>query len=246
MPPVVDNALIIITLGSFAASFVNAAFATGGVYIMLIASVSVLPISAAVPLQSAFAAASLSARIYYFWENIDWRIVRVFVLGCLFGVYFGTRTFVVLPEAAISILLGIVLLVLIWLPKGFIRRPVKHPFFFVGIAHSFLGAMFGVGGVLQPFLLRTDLLKLQVTGTLAACLLTLDVMKVTGYVSFGFSYFDYVPHIIGATIAGFAGTWVGKHVTHHVSEALFRRVFRVLVSIVALRLIYKGWALAVA
>ncbi|PSL19733.1 sulfite exporter TauE/SafE family protein [Shimia abyssi] len=239
-----DTAFVVITLASLIASFVNAAFATGGVYILLIASVSVLPISAAVPLQSAFAAGSLSARIYYFWRHIDWRIVRTFVVGCLFGVYFGTRTFVVLPDAVISTALGCVLLVLIWLPKGRINIPLRHPFFLVGVTHSFLGAMFGVGGVLQPLLLRTDLLKLQVTGTLAACLLTLDVMKVTGYVSFGFSYFDYIPHIIGATLAGFVGTSLGKRATHHVSETLFRRVFRILVSLIALRLIYKGLTLA--
>lgn len=238
-----DTSLIIITLGSFVASFVNAAFATGGVYVMLMASVAVLPISAAVPLQSAFAAGSLVARIYYFWTHINWRIVQVFVLGCLLGVYFGTGTFVALPDAAISIMLGFALLAFIWLPKGKINVPVKHPFFFVGVVHSFLGAMFGVGGVLQPVLLRTELVKLQITGTLAACLLTLDVMKVTGYVGFGFSYWTYVPHIIGATIAGFLGTWAGKHVTHRVSEELFRRVFRILVSLVALRLIYRGGVL---
>lgn len=235
-----DTALIVITLGSFLASFVNAAFATGGVYIMLLASVSVLPIAAAVPLQSAFAAGSLSARIYYFWQHIHWPIATTFVAGCFLGVYFGTRTFVALPEATLSVLLGIVLLTLIWMPRWKKKFPLRHPFFFVGVVHSFLGALFGVGGVLQPFMLRTDLLKLQITGTLAVCLISLDVMKVTGYVSFGFSYLDYIPHIALATLAGFLGTWVGKRVTHKVSEAGFRRVFRVLVSVIALRLIYNG------
>ncbi|MCI5076948.1 sulfite exporter TauE/SafE family protein [Oricola sp.] len=239
----IDHTLLAITLGSFAASFVNAAFATGGVYIMLLVSVWVLPISAAVPLQSAFAAVSLVARIGYFWQHIQWRIVGLFVFGCLFGVYFGTRAFAELPEATISVLLGCVLLVLIWMPKWKRPLPIRHPFFFIGIAHSFLGALFGVGGVLQPFILRTGLLKLQITGTLAACLIMLDAMKVTGYVSHGFSYFDYVPHIVMASVAGFAGTWTGRHVTHHVSEELFRKLFRILVSLIAVRLIYKGWTM---
>ena len=239
----IDYVLLAITLGSFVASFVNGAFATGGVYIMLLVSVWVLPLSAAVPLQSAFAAGSLAARIGYFWHHIQWRIVGVFVFGCLFGVYLGTRTFASLPEATISMLLGCLLLVLIWMPTGNLKLRIKHPFFFVGIAHSYLGALFGVGGVLQPVMLRTNLVKLQITGTLAACLISLDVMKVAGYVSLGFSYFDYVPHIVLATIAGFAGTWAGKRVTHHVSEELFRKLFRILVSLIALRLIYKGWVM---
>lgn len=236
----IDSAVLFVALGSFCAAFVNAAFATGGVYIMLFTSVSVLPIAAAIPLQSAFAAASLVARIGFFWQHIDWRIVRLFAFGSVVGVTLGARTFVALPEAMIVTLLGLVLLGLIWAPTFKRSLPIKHPFLFVGVIHSFLGTIFGVGGVLQPLILRTGLLKLQITGTLAACLLTLDVMKVLGYVSYGFNYFDYVPHIIGATLAGFVGTWIGKRLTHEVSETLLRKVFKALVTLVALRMIYRG------
>lgn len=238
-----DTAVVIITLASLTASFVNAVFATGGVYIMLLASVWVLPVAAAIPLQSAFAAASLAARIYYFWEHIRWPIALAFVAGSLFGVYFGARTFVALPEATLSVLLGAVLLTLIWMPKWKRPLPIRHPFFFVGVMHSYLGALLGVGGVLQPTILRTSLTKLEITGTLAVCLLTLDLFKATAYSSFGFSYLDYIPHIVGATLAGFIGTWLGKRVTHVISEETFRRVFKIFVSLVALRLIYSGWAM---
>lgn len=237
----IDNAVLVITLGSLVASFVNAAFATGGVYIMLLSSIWVLPVSAAIPLQPAFAAASLLARILFFKQHIRWGIAVTFVVGCLFGVYFGARTFVALPDSLISLLLGIVLLVLLWMPKWKRPLPIRHPFFFVGVVHSYLGALFGVGGVLQPMILRTALTKLQITATLAVCLLTLDALKVAGYVGFGFSYTDYVPHIIGATVAGFIGTWLGRRVTHRISEQTFRTAFRVFVSLVALRLIYMGW-----
>lgn len=236
----IETTVLVTTLGCFVAAVVNAAFATGGVYIMLLASSSVLPVSVAIPLQSVFATGSLVARLYFFWQHIHWRIVRVFVFGCLFGVYLGTQAFVALPERTLSLLLGIVLLVIIWMPKVHWQSPVKHPFFFIGVIHSYIGAMLGVGGVLQPFVLRTDLLKLQITGTLAACMLTLDIMKATGYISVGFKYLDYIPHIIGATLAGFLGTWIGKRITHLVSEQAFRKVFRVLVSLVAVRLIFTS------
>lgn len=232
--------VLIITLGSFVAAVVNAAFATGGIYVLLFTSVSVLPLSAAVPLQTAFSAASLMSRIHLFWPHIHWRIVRVFVVGCLFGVYFGTRTFASIPEETLALLMGCVLLTLIWMPAFNRPLPLRHPFFFVGVIHSYLGALFGVGGVLQPAVLRTEMVKLQITGTLAACMLSLDVMKSLGYTGFGFSYADYIPHIIGASVAGYAGSLVGKRVTAYVSEAAFRVVFRALVTLVALRLIYRG------
>lgn len=236
--------LTVITLGSFAASFVNAAFATGGVYILLAASSAVLPLTAAVPLQSAFAFSSLIARIAYFWAHISWPIVGAFALGSMIGVLLGARIFVGLSEATIALLLGSLLLVFIWFPKVDWRIPFKHPFFLVGGLHSFLATLFGVGALLQPAILRTNLLKLQITSTLAACLITMDVFKMTGYVSFGFSYLDYVPHIVLATIAGFAGTWAGRHVTHKISERTFRLAFKGLITLVALRLLYRAWVLS--
>lgn len=236
----IDTTVIAVTLGSLVASFVNAAFATGGVYITLLVSVWVLPISAAIPLQTAFLAGSLVARIFLFWHQINWAIVVTFVLGCLFGVYFGIQTFVAMPETTILILLGLLLLFLIWTPSWNYSFQIKHHFFFVGIAHSYLGALFGVGGVLQPMILRTNLVKLQIVGTLGACFVALDVMKTVGYVSVGFNYFDYIPHIVGATLAGFLGTWIGKRITHRISELVFRRVFKTLISIVAVRLIWLG------
>ncbi len=229
-----------ITLGSFAASFVNAAFATGGIYIILLTSLSVLPVSAAIPLQAVLSAGSLIGRITYFWRNIQWVIVGTFLAGSLVGVFAGARTFIALPEGLIQLLLGIILIALIWLPKVPAKIPLRHPFFFVGIVHSFLGTVFGVGSILQSIVIRTGLTRLEITGTLAACMLGLDVLKGTSYVGLGFSYVDYLPLIISAILAGFAGTWAGKRVSHHISETAFRRVFRWLITVVALRLIYKG------
>ncbi|WP_193177797.1 sulfite exporter TauE/SafE family protein [Oricola nitratireducens] len=241
-----DITLVVITLGAFAASFVNAAFATGGVYVLLLSALAVLPASTAIPLQSPLSAGSLAARIGLFWHDIQWRIVATFVFGCLFGVYFGARAFVAASDALLQMLLGILLMALIWLPKTGGGWKVKHPFAYVGVVHSFVGTMFGVGGVLQSVIIRTDLRKVQITGTLAACMIALDVMKMTSYVGFGFRYQDYIPHIVLATFAGFAGTWIGKRATVHVSETAFRTVFRWLITLVALRLVYRGWTVMAA
>jgi uncharacterized membrane protein YfcA len=46
-----------------------------------------------------------------------------------------------------------------------------------------------------------------------------------------------------ATIAGVAATWAGKRVTCKVSEQAFRRVFKSLITLVALRLLLKAWSL---
>ncbi len=49
-----DLPLLVIATGSFLAAFVNAAFATGGIYILLASSLAVFPVTAAIALQGLF------------------------------------------------------------------------------------------------------------------------------------------------------------------------------------------------
>lgn len=235
--------LIVVTLGGFVASFINAAFATGGIYIVLASSTAVFPLAVAVPLQSVFAMGSLLARMVVFWRHIQWPVAGAFAAGSTVGVFIGAKAFVSLSERLMSLLLGGLLLLLIWAPP--LRRPLplRHPFALVGVIHSFLGTVFGVGAILQPVILRTRLDKLAITATLAACLAIMDVFKITAYIYHGFDYRPYLAHICGALLAGFAGTWCGKRVSQKISESTFRTVFRGLVTLVAIRLLYRGLTL---
>ena len=65
-------------------------------------------------------------------------------------------------------------------------------------------------------------------------------MKATGYVSFGFSYADYWPHILAGAIAGITGTLIGKRLGDRIPERQFRLVFRIIVTLAGLRLMAKG------
>ena len=147
---------------------------------MLAVSASILPVSAAVPLQSPLAFGSLCARIYNFWHYIQWKVVWPFGCGAAIGAAIGTSVYLDLPERTIALILAIFLLATTWGPDIKSKLTIKHPFFLVGIGHSFLGSILGVGTLLQLAILKTNLTKLQVTGTLAASLLTMDLFKVIG------------------------------------------------------------------
>lgn len=232
--------VLVITVGCFLAALINAAFATGGVYLMLASTTAVLPVSVAIPLQSMLAMASLIARIWLFRTHIHWPLVLAFVPTAAVGALFGIHTFANLNDDVIAILLGVVLLIMIWVPVRRLVLNLGRHFFAIGLIHGYLGTVFGVGAVLQPAILRTELVKLQITGTLAICLLSLDVFKITGYVAIGFDYTDYGLHICLAIIAGILGSLLGKRVTHHVSEAQFRLIFKILITVVAMRLLLTG------
>ena len=232
--------IIVIAFGCFAASAFNAAFATGGVHITLAATSSVLPLAAAIPMQAALNTPSLLARIFAFRRHIHWPIFLMFAPAAALGVFLGARVFITLDEGVISLCLGGLLLALIWLVPEGIKLKSPDRFRLVGALHGFFGTIFGVGLFLQPAILRTDLGRLQITATLAACLMSVELMKGGGYVMVGFDYIAYWPHILIAAAASIAGHVSGQRLGELVSEKLFRLMFKLLVTLVGLRLAVKG------
>ena len=239
LPPMLVE-IMVITVGCFVAALVNAAVATGGVYIMLAASSAVLPLVAAIPMQAALAAPSLLARIVTFWPHIHWRIFAMFAPAAAVGVLIGAQVFVALDEGVISVALGGLLLLLVWgVPTG-VSLTLPHPFIHVGGLHGFFGTLFGVGLFLQPAMLRTQLSRLQITGTLAICLLVLEGMKATSYVGVGFDYSAYWPHILAGAVAGIIGNIAGHRLSGGITERHFRIIFKLVVTLAGLRLLAKG------
>ncbi len=232
--------LVVIALGCFLASIVNAALATGGIYITLAAATAVLPVGVAIQLQTVLALPSLLGRIYLCWRGINWQIVRMFLPMAAAGSMIGAGVFVALDEGIIALSLGILLLALIWFVPQRIKLGDPRRFLMVGGLHGFFGTIFGVGLFLQPAVLRTEMTRLQITGTLAFCLLGLDIVKSAGYVSFGFDYAHYLPHVGVAIVASLAGTWFGGRICTRIPEDKFRRAFKWLITIVGLRLVIKG------
>jgi len=68
----------------------------------------------------------------------------------------------------------------------------------------------------------------------------MQVLKIAGYALDGFDYGPYLRIMVFSIAAALLGTWVGKMVVDRISEELFRFVFRALVTVTALRLLYVG------
>jgi uncharacterized membrane protein YfcA len=233
----------IIVGGSFLASFINAAFGIGGAHLMLAIITSILPITAVIPMHSPLLLGSLIGRIIFFWREIYWPIVIPFVGGCLIGVFFGARVYIDLPPWFIALILGCLMLS-VWLPGFRWGGKIPKPFFWVGIAHSFMSTVFAYGGLFHPIILRTQLNKLQLTATIAGSLLTMSLLKIVGYISVGFDYRPYVIVIISAIAISFLGTWMGRHVTNLIPEQHFRLIFKLAMTFFGLRLLYRAWVLS--
>lgn len=238
--PGFDSTFYIIVAGSFLAAFSNAAFSAGGAMIVLAVTSTVLPVTAIVPIHSTLLIGSTTSRAIIFRRYTDWKIATPFLVASVVAVAIGARIYVELPDKVIATAIGIVMLVAIWLPAVTWRPKLKHPWAIVGFIHSLFSTLFAYGALLHAVILHTDLNRRQIVGTMAACLTGMSVFKITGYIANGFDYQPYLQIIVFSIAAALVGTWVGKLIIDRISENVFRFVFRALVTVTALRLLFTG------
>ena len=236
----IDAAFVTIVVGSFVAAVVNAAFSAGGALIVLAVTTTVLPVQAIVPIHSTLLFGSTISRFYYFREFINWKITGPFLVGSAFGALIGSGLYVELPEVLLATVISILMLVSVWMPKVSWRPRVRQPWAIVGFLHTLFSTLFAFGAVLHAVILQTKLERREILGTIAGGLTGMGVFKITGYAIYGFDYSPYLLLITSAIVVSFVGTWVGKRLVDKIPEKQFRIGFRVLISIIALRLLYSG------
>jgi uncharacterized membrane protein YfcA len=242
IPGELSPALYAIVGGSFLAAVSNAAFSTGGAMIVLAVTSTVLPASMVVPLHSTLLIGSTASRALVFRRHVDWKIAGPFLVGSVFAVAIGARIYFTLPESVIGIAIALVMLVAIWLPGISWRPRLRHPWAVVGFVHSLLSTLFAYGALLHAVILQTGLQRREIVGTMAVALTGMGVFKISGYALNGFDYRPFALVILLSVLAAFLGTWVGKRINDRVSEDTFRFVFRALVTVTALRLLYVNLA----
>lgn len=225
---------------SFLASLTSASLSIGGGYILFGATTLLFPLSSAIALQPVLSYSSLLARSIAFRDAIAWNIVRPFTAGSIIGVGLGLLIYHLIPERALSLAVGIGMLTLAWTRPALPPAHTGKGFFLVGGLHALAGTVLGLGSVLQPVLLNSGIARRAIVGTFATCLLALEAIRFFGYAKTGFSYAPFIEPIFVAIITGIAGTWVGGKLIGHIPEQIFRLILRLLVSLVALRLIAIG------
>ena len=236
-----DPLFWLIILTSFIATAVSSTFAIGGGFIMIAVLSSVLPISAIVPIHSILMIGLSISRAWYFRRHILWVIVVPFIVGSAIGVSAGASIYVDLPDAFIAAAIGALMLAAVWFPAINWRPAIPQPFFWIGIIHSFLSTLFTFGGLFQPLMVRTRMEKMQITATLAAGLLGMNLFKITGYTTFGFDYSPYIQLACLSILASLPGARVGRHFVQRVPDHMFRLIFKLIITLFAIRLIYHAW-----
>ncbi|MES2603628.1 MAG: hypothetical protein V4603_01755, partial [Pseudomonadota bacterium] len=115
---------------------------------------------------------------------------------------------------------------------------IPFPFFWVGLAHTFLSTISGAGVLFQSVMVNSKLPKEAVVATIAGTLLFMALFKSIGYLLAGFDYTPYIGVIALSWIMGILGTMLGKMCLDVLPDTYFRLLIRTVITLFALRLFW--------
>ncbi len=239
----IDIALL--SAAAFCTSALTAVVGAGGGTALIAIMLQLMSPAAAIPVHGAVQLASNTARVWLFWKHMAWPIIIRFAALMPFGVWLGLELFQGLPTEAIQILIGCFVLISLGTRQlGNLREKDLPLWAFVPIGFV-TGTLNMIVGVIAPILgvlvIRNDLSKEEVVGTLGFFGFIGNLLKIAGFTIIGFSFAEYGLTMLCMLPAAVIGTRVGRAVLSNLDERYFLLAFRVVLVALALKLIaYDG------
>lgn len=222
-------------------SLITATLGIGGGMLLLAVMAGTVPLSALIPVHGLVQLGSNANRALMTWRYIDWRLLRYFSLGAVVGATLASFVVVQLPLVFIQIAVACFILFLVWgaKPKAQEMSPAGRVLagLITTIASMFVGA---TGPLVAAFVHRNRFDKMQLTASFSSCMTVQHGLKAFVFVVVGFSFWQWAGLIAAMIVSGAAGTWVGLHFLKRISSQRFALVFKVVVTLLALRLLYQA------
>lgn len=238
-----DNLYLILPLVSMIGAWVSTITGMGGGLIILASCTLVLPITAALPVSGVLVMSGQVARTFQFHQYINREIARPFIPGALIGAAIGSLIYISMPETFMAFMLGTVMLWFCWIPPSRSRPEwatrIPIPYFWIGIVHTFLSTVAGVGGLFQSLMINSGMNKQGIIATIAGTLLFMSAFKTIAYGVAGFDYLPYLLVIALSWLTGYLGTMLGRLCLERVSDRLFRYFIQGMVTLFSIRLYWE-------
>ena len=224
---------------SFITSMLTAAVGIGGGLLMLTVMVSFLPPIIVLPVHGVIQLGSNGGRLAVMRQHVDWRIWGFFAIGSILGVILAGQVFINLSLEVLRALLGLFVLYAVWTPKLRPSNIALKGYTLVGIGTTFITMFVGATGPLvSSFLSPEKLGRERVVATLAACMTAQHGLKGIAFGVLGFYFQPWIPVIVIMIATGFLGTLLGRRILKKLPERLFSRLFRIVLTLLAGRLLY--------
>ena len=236
-----DLTLLILTSGF--TSFMTASVGIGGGVLLLAVMASILPVNVLIPVHGLVQLGSNGNRAFMTRQHIHWPMVLFFTLGALIGAVSASQVLVQLPLDVIRLAVACFILVMVWGPKPKKLQVSGPGTVLAGGVTTFASMFVGASGPLVASVIhRSGQDKLATTATFATCMSFQHLLKATVFGFIGFSFVQWWGPVLLMIASGAIGTWLGLKLLNRLPAEVFARLFKVLITLLALRLLWQVWA----
>ncbi|MCR9103997.1 MAG: sulfite exporter TauE/SafE family protein [Gammaproteobacteria bacterium] len=223
---------------AFATSCLAAVIGMGGGILLIALMPGLLPAAAILPMHAATQLASNASRAAFGWRSIDLSLIPAVALGAAAGAWVGAGLYQNLDMHWLPAIVGAFILVFVWLPLPALPGAGQLSLLALGFYQTGLGMLAGATGpVGAAVLLRRCAARDWLVVNTALYMSLNHVMRLTAFFLLGFSFAPWWPLLAGMIVAGVAGSWVGTRLRARMPQRDFQRLFRWLVTGLALRLL---------
>ena len=235
-------AAFVLILVAFIGSAISAGLGIGGGITFLTVLASIAPAPAIIPIHGVVQLGSNVSRASVQRKYINWSITVYFVLGSIVGVVIGGSVALQLPDNILKLILALFILYAIWGPLKLSLSNISPTVLTVaGLFSAFITMFIGATGpfvisILAPCI--SD--RKSLFGTHAVCMVIQHSLKILVFGLLGFSFGPWLPLLAIMIAAGYFGTLLGSHLTEWVSEDVFRKILRIILTILAINLLLSA------
>jgi uncharacterized membrane protein YfcA len=228
-----------LSLASFLTTFLGMVTGAAGGLLLLMVLATVFPPVVLVPLHTVVQLGSNIGRIVMMHEYVLWPILIPFIIGSIIGGIAGAQIFVVLPPRLLQGIIATFALFALWVPQIGSFGPERGRFAMVGFLSTFIGVFVSATGTLvAPFINSASPDRRNYVATFSTLMAITHTAKMGAFMLAGVAIGVYAP-LMAAMIASMVlATWLGRRVLDRVPEKLFRGVLKVVLTLLALRLLW--------
>ncbi|NVK34117.1 MAG: sulfite exporter TauE/SafE family protein [Rhodobacteraceae bacterium] len=226
---------------SFITSGMTAAVGLGGGVTLIAIMASVMPAAALVPVHGVVQLGSNAGRALVHFRHIDWGILAWYCLGALLGAALGGSIAVNVPAPYLRLGIAAFVLWVVWGRKPKVDARHKFAMGIGGFIATLLSMFFGASGpVGAAFLSTFNMSRHGFVANQAVTTLFMHIFKIAAFGLLGFAFAPWLGLILLMTVSGFLGTLVGSQLLGKMNEATFKKGFKIVMTLLALNLLWQA------
>jgi uncharacterized membrane protein YfcA len=207
---------------------------------------------------SAVVTAAASVRAHHLRGAVDWRLAMQLAPGMVAGSMLSSVAAGWIPQRHLALAFALIVyggatqLLLGRQSRTAVALPGRAATFLVGLAIGIICGLVSAGGAFLtvPWMLYCGVPMLTAIGTGAAIAVPVVFVGTIGYVATGWHLpdlppyavgFVYLPALVALVVASTPMASVGAHLAHRLPVAVLKRIFAVLLYVLATRMAVHYW-----